>query len=185
MNLKYRKIKNLACIHGVYLSFQLLSIFTSLPCQAEIYMQTSSSGMIQFSDQPTAPASPIILRKINSYSPSPTPTLTTVLVDNKSDLKTYEKVILQTPKEGQTFQNQQQIPVSIDINPALNPKDKIEIWLDENLYQRGNEAQITLQNVERGEHHLQIKVTNAEGKLLNATNIVTFFVHQTIGESPS
>jgi hypothetical protein len=176
MNFKYRKITEV-------LLMSWLCLFATLSCQAEIYMQTTPSGTVQFSDQPTGTTSPVILRKINSYNPGTNLIITTPQIDKPSELKTYEKIIIRTPREAQTFQNQQQIPVSIEMTPALNSKDKIEIWLDDNLYQRGSETQTTLQNIERGEHHLQIKVINAAGKLLNASSLVTFYAHQTIGEN--
>ena len=174
MKFKYRKIT------AVLL---MLWLFTTLSCDAEIYMQTTPAGTVQFGDQPTGTTSPVILRKINSYNPGTNLIITTMQIDKPAELKTYEKIIIRTPQEAQTFQNQQQIPVSIEMTPALNTKDKIEIWLDDNLYQRGNETQITLQNLDRGEHHLQTKIINAEGKILNASSMVTFYVHQTIGES--
>ncbi len=161
----------------------LLFIWPTMTFAANIYMQTNKSGAVEFSDYPAHLSSPVILKRINSYNAFDNLAVPTEQKQLTNPMNAYEKIIILTPQPAQTYQNSQTVPVNIEVIPTLKSADKIEIWLDGNLYQRGTETQITLQGIDRGEHYIQIKIMNAQGKMLISSKIITFYIHKAVSNN--
>lgn len=164
--LKYRSILRcgLVCLLSGFL----------MTTHAAIYKQVAANGAVSFSDTPNANASLVVLQPVNVATTSEVPA-SKANVDSQK--KTYKKFAITQPHDQQTFQNQREIALDIQLQPDLQEGDKLEIWLDGKATQQTSSTHIMLGSLNRGEHTLQAKLLGSDGKALVTTEMVTFYMH--------
>lgn len=85
-------------------------------------------------------------------------------------------IIVQSPVAEQTYpKGGEAIPVAIAVNPGLRPGDRLETRLDGQ--EATNLTAIAVDQLDRGEHRLVVRVLSAEGKPL-ASASVPFYIQQ-------
>lgn len=70
------------------------------------------------------------------------------------------------------------VDVHIATAPELARGQQIEVWLDGRLIARGPQTAFRLDGVERGEHMLQARLVDRNGRTLAASEQVTFHLWQ-------
>jgi Domain of unknown function (DUF4124) len=99
----------------------------------------------------------------------------------------YRSIEILTPAEQETLWNiGATLNVRVQMDPALRPGQRIDLALDgqrRNL-NAGN-LQLTLPNVFRGAHTLQVVVIDAEGVEVARSPVRDFFVQQTSIQNPN
>jgi hypothetical protein len=159
-----------------YRSYRLAVLLMMVTlAHAAIYKQVDAQGLVHFSDMPQANAVLVTLPSVNTYAASnmakkSTPSAST---DTKSN---YKKLQITQPIDQQTLQNQHDIPITIDVQPTLQPHDILEIWLDGKPIQQITNTQLTLTTLNRGEHQLQVKLLDANKQAMLTAAPVTFYV---------
>lgn len=92
----------------------------------------------------------------------------------------YDTIILTQPKDQDTLHNSGG-ELSIIIDTPLRKNDKWRILLDgKETGELQTTPQFTLQNIERGEHTLQIQAVDTNNKTVASSDILTLYIHQTI-----
>ena len=64
--------------------------------------------------------------------------------------------------------------VNVSLEPALNPDDRLVLYMDGVKAQEGANPQFSLANVDRGAHSLSVAVVDKDGKELKRSNTVSF-----------
>ncbi len=155
------------------------------PSWANIYQKQDIAGNVYFSDTPSAGATPVILKEINTYasiSASTNNTAKTLKETDDTVKSIYKSISILQPSNQQTFQNQSSIKSVLTIEPSLQSEDRVEWMLDGKLYQRSRQSEITLSEIDRGEHTLQAKVVDSNNKPQLSSQVITFYVHRTAQE---
>src|SRR3990167_4519270 len=111
-------------------SIGMMSFF-SCNAFATIYKSVDAQGIVTYSDQPntksetvTLPAANIVTQPITTKTKTAT---TDAVVQKHVD---YSAFTITSPKDQETFQNATELPINVDINPALQEGDKIQFYLD-------------------------------------------------------
>lgn len=178
----------------------LLTIFFIAPLlltqhiYADIYRSVDSNGVITFSDQPSGNAETVILTKENvAIEPEEQKKLNTdntnasTVDQNGKETKhvPYTRFVITSPKDQDTFQNATEVPVTVDMTPALQKGDKIQYFLDGIAVSE----QITSTSfsipkligikdiLERGTHTLTASIFDANGDIVSTTPPITIFLH--------
>jgi len=151
----------------------------SLNAQAYTYYQKKDAlNNTVFSDQPSADAKIVLLKPINIYLPQQTAT-TSETITEKNKI-TYTEFSIIHPSPQQTFQNQTDIPVKLNIIPNLEKDSKILLLLDGKALPTITTDNTVLQQLDRGAHQLQAKLLNQLNEELMTTDIINFYVHYPI-----
>lgn len=148
--------------------------------QAEIYQWTDSQGNVHFSDEPHPNAKSIELPKAQTFS---SPKIELPKTDDKTTngkpQASYTIKILAPVDEATIRNNQNTINVSLDITPSLKKGDKVQIVLDGTpIGSPVKNTSFIINDVYRGTHTIVAKVVNKDGKVLNTSKAVTFFMKQ-------
>jgi len=181
----------------------LLILFFILPltCFAEIYKSVDANGNVTYTDKQTnsnqvqvvLPASntvssPSTVNNTNTGNvPSPgsanpatpvnaVPVIVTVTKANKP----YTKFEIISPANEETIQNQPTIPIKINVEPALQPGDVIQIYLDGSPW--GNplhNTQFQFTAPDRGTHVISATLFDNSMGVLKQSNSNTIYVHHT------
>jgi hypothetical protein len=99
----------------------------------------------------------------------------------------YQRLEVVSPAEQETLWNIGTIlPVQVSVQPALQPGHRYDLYFDG---QRRNlnttSPRVTLPDVFRGTHTLQVVVIDAAGTELMRSDTRTFFVQQTSTQNPN
>ncbi|HEX2530232.1 MAG TPA: hypothetical protein VHK70_02040 [Burkholderiaceae bacterium] len=101
---------------------------------------------------------------------------------------TYEQLVIMSPADESTvFDNSGRVPVQILVSPvlALNPGDRVELFLDGRPVARQAGKPFELEGVVRGTHRLDARIVDATGAVVIEANPVTFYMWQASRLFPS
>lgn len=163
----------------------LVLLFSTI-CFADVYMQKNDEGVTTYSDTPSQNAEkiaipdnkPVTLPPAIAPSTDTNGTPSTGMTKNASVHPSYKVFRISSPTDQETIQNQPSIPVTIAIDPPMQPGDKIQLFLDGK--DRGTPTESTHLDaglVERGTHTLSATIMDANGKVISQSSAVTIFVH--------
>lgn len=169
-----------------YVLILLTTLIYTIACQAAIYMVTDKNGNIIYSDTPLKNATILNIPSANTIQSSNQSS------DKAEEIKeiqnenltsnitstSYKKFLIGSPKNNETIQNVRDIPVSIDIEPALKKGDKIQLVMDGKIAGEPSEStSLVLNQVSRGKHEVTAVILNKDLTILKKANTVTIFVH--------
>lgn len=158
---------------------------------AAIYV-TNTPNSVEYSDTPSANASEVQmtpLNTVNTAAPaaaapanakSPTGSSAVAAGDNKPSTElTYKTFAIVNPKDGDTINNQPVIPVEMQVDPVMQPGDKIQLYLDGSP--AGTPTATNYQElglVERGTHTVYGEIINSAQTGIKRSNTITIYVHR-------
>jgi hypothetical protein len=161
----------------------LISIISS----AAIYMQTDSTGNVSYSDMPSPGAqrqdiaSPPAMETSSGNignQPSANSLKKAKAQPVTEEHQAYTDFTITSPAPGETFQNQREIPLDIQVSPSIQKGDSIIIFLDgTQAGEPATGAHFTLHQVNRGTHQVMAKLINNQQAILKSSQPVTFYVH--------
>ncbi len=169
-----------------YLLISLLLLYqitalTEEPAQdnGTVYRSIDEDGSVQYSDKPTPDSEAVKLQQPTILPATPVQRPATTTIQKKQQKSQYyQSLRITRPGKQETLRGGQGIvEVSVAIQPALQDGHQLEILLDGNA-QRADTTSLTLQNVYRGEHQLQARILDAQGKALLESERITFFMHR-------
>jgi hypothetical protein len=162
----------------------LMLLFSFSVSAGEIYMQTNPHGNVVYTDNPSGNAQKII---VNTPKSLPAPVTTTkpatAIVDQTTPNTNPPKVAysafeIASPGNNENFQNQHTISVKINIAPALQTGDKIQVFMDGAAWDQPLETTyFKLTQLDRGTHQIFAVLTDSAQQVLKKTNAITVFVH--------
>lgn len=158
--------------------FYCLSLLIANPSSAKtVYKTVQNDGSIIYSDIPREGSTPVQFETINSAI---IPAMSNPkLMNLKEQLKKtpqYEIRIF-SPSEQQTLRNNAgDVQVNFEIRPDYT--GKFILLLDNQEVKTEGRTQLTLHNIERGEHMIEVKLLDNTGKIFASSNKQTFYLHK-------
>jgi len=164
--------------------FSLLSlifIITLLTSHAfatstKIYVWRNDDGVLVFSDSPKPGAEEVEIKEPNTSSSVDT----SVLDLTPKVIKDDYQVEINQPAENATIRdNTGSVYVSGRIKPVFKRGLKIQLYLDEEPYEKPQtHSMFVLRNIDRGEHVIKMKLLDEKGKIIALSKPVTFYMHR-------
>ncbi len=156
-----------------------MGVVIAAPAQ-QIYKRTNADGSVTYSDQPFPEAQPIKVAPVPATQfaedvQRSTPTAATTTGDAAEAIA----VSITSPEnEAPIRANTGDVTVSWVTEPEELPEGyAAEVWLDNTSVWRGlNSRSTTLQNVERGEHQLLVRIYDEEGQEVARSSGVVVYV---------
>lgn len=156
----------------------------SAGASAQIYKHCDKDGNCRYSDQPTQDAEKVEIETVVSeFTTARTPTqaqtnnVSQVMTSDDLDAVEANAYIL-SPAQKETIRaNDGRFDVSwgADII-GLASQPIFQLWVDGNMAYSGPLTQVTLNNVDRGERSLQVRVTAADGTELARSDVTVVYV---------
>jgi hypothetical protein len=184
IGLCFRAMRSLALIVGLVLAATAVTAIA-----ATTYRWVDRNGVVHYSDRPQPGAVVVETRPAQTFEAQPgsggssaNPGTQTASTSNQqAPAAAYESIEIFRPAADETIQNSSEVSVRLRLEPVLNPRHSIWLYLDgkrvDGLSTTGSEFTIT--NVTRGTHSLTAVVADGEGKEIIRSPAVTFHVRQT------
>jgi hypothetical protein len=148
---------------------------------ATTYVRVEKDGTKTYSDRPIPGGQPVELEPAQTYSKPDEPASTS---SSTSNVPSEQRLVQQmddfryasctlSPENEATFTNPQGVPISVQLQPNLRPRDVITLSVDGQVV--GNSAAHVLQPANRGTHTAQVTVKDTYGRELCSAS-TTFHV---------
>ena len=156
-----------------------------------IYERKDAQGNATYSDEPTTGSRKVTLQP-QTIVPGMTKKQTKTILDkSKTKDKTkkgsssdvpaaeyYKGITVAYPNNEQTFQNQRDISVGIDVKPPLRSTEKLQLLVDGTPFGKPSSSNIvTWKTNTRGTHQIQAIILNEKGDTVRTSKPVKIFVH--------
>jgi hypothetical protein len=154
-------------------------IFTLSVSAAQLYKIIHSDGSVTYTDTPQTGAVEVKMTGTNS---AVIPRLKSANANQQpakrldKSFPAYNLELISPQHEATVRNNLGKVSVTARLSPIGN--GKFELYLDGELVQTSTAPSFHLQNVERGEHSIQVKFIHHTGKILASSNQSVFFMHQ-------
>jgi hypothetical protein len=164
---------------------KLLIAFFLLPglAQAAICKMVGEDGVVSFTNVPTAEcpqgtrasdyARPIpIVERAGNVNPG--------VSARQVEFAGYKSIRITSPKDGGTVRsNEGRVAVSVTLDPGLQHNHSIAAYFNGRVVRgRFGSMDFELTGVERGTHNLYVQVSDARGKILIKSGVISFTVHK-------
>lgn len=158
----------------------MLGLASPLLWATEVYISRDADGNVTFSDKPGANAQRHEVRELPSIPALRVPAETPPPEKVKEPSFSYTSLSIITPVTGQTLPTGQSgnVAVSGVLSPGLRETDTLLLLHNGTVMRQGRQTSFQLQNLERGEHTLQLVVRDEAGNTLISSNAVTIFVQR-------
>ena len=149
--------------------------------ERKIYKWIDKEGRVHYSDIPQRNAVIILAQDHKKLADVTVKTLKAPEVVPQK-IKTEDNILtIEKPNDQETLQNTGgELMIFFSSSKPLAQGEQWQVLLDG---QKAGEPQtsnnVTLQNIDRGEHTLQIHTIDTHGKVLASSAITTFYMHQT------
>lgn len=154
---------------------------------AGVYRWVDENGQIHFSDKAQAGAEQIKLKETSIYTPPAESNSgaadQTEQAKGTVDANTapnavvdYEVISVVSPENNQVVRSTEgTVDISVELRPGLQQGHKIRVYLNGNKAAQDLETtQITLQNMDRGTHSLEVSVIDEKNNELKRSSAVSF-----------
>ena len=144
-----------------------------------IYKTLKSDGTVIYSDVPQKGSVVVTLGQVNGAT---VPALADPNALNKGKVAvkpadTEYQIRFLSPSQGETIRNNAgDVLVSFVISPEY--PGKFELLLDNQVVNTKGKMQLKLENVLRGEHHLEVNLRDKSGKIFASSGQQTFYLHK-------
>ena len=148
-----------------------MCLFISASITAEtVYKKTNPDGSVIFTDQPSTDTEEVKIRKPTTFSPLRLPS---VRSPNKKTKPVSYAVTIIEPSNDSTIIGTTSINVSVTVSPDLPERHKFRYQLGSQVVDSHSTA-VSLDNVVRGTHVLNVSVINSKGEVVSSGSSVTF-----------
>lgn len=157
-----------------------ISLFITTLVSAEtVYKTVDREGNIIFSDSKTENAEVIEIReaqaldipKVRSFKLSPP--------KEKHKSSEYTKLEIVSPQNDATIHsNEGNVNINTNIEPEINNKDTLVLYLDGKQVETGKKPQFLLTNLNRGTHTVDVALKDQNGVELKRSGKITFHVRR-------
>jgi hypothetical protein len=154
---------------------------------APAWTWVDADGTVHYSDRPVPGARQVELSGAQGFGSTQRATAPRTSGEGDSSTAPYQRIEILSPAEQETLWNIGAVlPVQVSFQPALQPGHRYDVALDgqrRNINTASN--RVTLPDVFRGTHTLQVVVIDAAGAELMRSETRTFFVQQTSTQNPN
>jgi len=160
----------------------LLCLSLSSVALGQVYRWVDKDGNVHFSDIPQEGAEELDLPDVQTFEGGVVESRPATQEQAAKETRDYVLLQITRPALDQTFWNVGgQIPVSLNLEPALQRGDSIRVYLDDQPVEDfpSTGTSHVLSEVWRGSHILRAEVVNASGQVLAQSEMVAFNVRQT------
>lgn len=156
----------------------LAGLLCALPAAAAVYMEKDAEGNTVFTDRPSSEdAKPIELSPPSIYKAPAIPNAppSGQAMDQDSDSQNYEFVSITHPADDSPIrENSGALTVNINLIPTLKPRHRFVLLIDGIPATEGQSTTLRLQNVDRGTHTIQVRIVDADDRVIISSESVTF-----------
>jgi len=151
------------------LTLSLLLVFFMFSVSAEtVYKTVDENGNVVFTDKPSENAEEIKIQKLDTIK-NPNPGRYKPSLKQPEDSNVYANLVVTSPKNGSSVRsNEGNVSISLSLEPALRGAHKIIISMDG--LEVGSGSSVSLRNVDRGTHSINVSVVDGSGKKLISTS---------------
>ncbi|WP_051201991.1 DUF4124 domain-containing protein [Ferrimonas senticii] len=147
---------------------------------AEIYRWVDKDGKVHYSDRPdTSVKSEKVVPKSSSTIEMASPTPSPRRSGNTEAEERYQLQIASPAADATIRDNNGQLQVAIAVTPELASFHRLQLLVDGKVLRTlGGGGNFAIDDIQRGEHQLQVKVVDKNGKVLASSPNRTFFMHR-------
>ncbi|AWM59463.1 DUF4124 domain-containing protein [Stutzerimonas stutzeri] len=160
----------------------ILLLATALPALGGIYSYTDAEGNRVFTDRPTGQAmEEVQLKPSNSMAAQPTPAPRVVQPPKPQEATIRYQLQILSPAADEAIRNNAgSVSVTVQAEPALQPGHAYQVLLDGQPFGApGEETTFELSNVDRGTHQLAVAVVDAQERVLQQSESLSFHLIRT------
>ncbi|MCQ4298412.1 DUF4124 domain-containing protein [Pseudomonas songnenensis] len=160
----------------------ILLLATALPALGGIYSYTDAEGNRVFTDRPTGQAmEEVQLKPSNSMAAQPTPAPRVVQPPKPQEATIRYQLQILSPAADEAIRNNAgSVSVTVQAEPALQPGHAYQVLLDGQPFGApGEETTFELNNVDRGTHQLAVAVVDAQERVLQQSESLSFHLIRT------
>lgn len=156
----------------------LLSILMLPTWATNIYMSRDANGNVVFSDKPSANAQRHEVKELPSMPAFQAPVTSQEPAKQSEPSFSYTSLAIISPSNDFTLATgfAGSLEISGLLSPGLREGDTIFLLDNNRVIKKGRQSSFFLQNLDRGEHVLQMVVRDKKGKNLISSNPVTIHV---------
>ena len=162
----------------------IVSVCIGISSHASTYKSTDDHGNVSYSDTPSGnveetklPSSPTI-----NLFPAPKQRSTAFEKTAPTDKATnhaYTTLEIMQPQDNSSLRNNAgNLPITLQIEPALLDGDTVSIKIDGVEVIKARKSTLSLNNINRGSHSLEASIINSHGKILKRSKTLTFHLHR-------
>ena len=162
------------------ISLAFLLLLTTISHAAEVYVSRDANGNMVFSDKPHANAQVHEVKELPSVPAVTAPSLLQQPAAASEPAFNYTSLAIIAPANGQTIPpgHAANIEISGVLSPGLRESDEIFLIINNSVVRQGRQTTFHLTDLPRGEHRMQMRVQDKDGKQLIASNPVTIHVQR-------
>ena len=154
----------------------LSALALAAPAVAEIYKTVDKDGKVIYSDRPSDGAQPVEVKPTNRMSET-VPPVPTPPGEVAPPERPYTSASIIEPGDGATISDPiGNVTVRYKLEPQRRPTDAVRLLLDMKPTGIPTADGIMVQNMERGDHRLQIQVVDPNGRVLAQSGTVNVLV---------
>lgn len=147
-----------------------------------VYETQQTDGTPSFSDQPSPGAHVVKVTPTpiptNQAPPAPNQTPSNPLAVATPQAVYTNLVVIVPGNEATIYSNSGDVPISVQIQPALRQDDALQIMLDGKVVATQREIRpLTLSGVTRGTHLLFLQIQDGSGQIIKTSPSITFYLH--------
>jgi len=145
--------------------------------ESRVYKSVDSEGVVEFSDRPASGAKPVTVTP-NVVTMPAVSSATTGEAEEPAEPDlgpTYTKVEITSPKEDEAIRsNAGNFAAMAVVEPGLFGDHRIQWRFDGKVLPGATTTFLSMRNVDRGTHTIQLEIVNAAGEVVKASDPVTF-----------
>jgi hypothetical protein len=150
------------------------------------YRWVDAQGVVHYSDTPQPGAEKLKIPPAQTYSAAPALNQASSRPGQGTEANVYQACGVQQPAAEQSYFSPEEIPVSLNLRPALRSEDRLSVTLDGAALQPLEDSPLHFRIAEpdRGTHTLSVSVHDAAGNVICSSPGVTFYVQRPSRLSP-
>lgn len=161
-----------------YIIFASLFL-TTLVSAETVYKTVDKEGNVIFSDAKTEDAEIIEIQDAQALDIPKVRTFKLLPPKEKHKTSEYTKLEIVSPQNDATIHsNEGNVNINTDIEPEINNKDTLVLYLDGKQVETGNKPQFLLTNINRGTHTVEVVLKDQNGVELKRSGKATFHVRR-------
>jgi len=158
----------------------LAALLASQAVAAEVYRWVDEDGTVHFGDQPPPGAEKVELPPPSTYTPPPLPPIQS-RPQAPAEAPAYSALRILQPQDRATIRdNAGNFEVSFATEPGLKSQlgHQYRVLLDGRPVARISAGSYRFENLDRGEHRIQVQVVDPQGRVLIESEPVTVYLHR-------
>ncbi len=144
--------------------------------QDKVYKRVNPDGSVEYSDQPIQGGEVMNVPKGSTFTMPETPVTTAAPASPaEQPAINYDSLEITQPANDKAIRsNEGKLTALARVTPQLAPDHRFRWKMDGDVVQDVNSPELRINNVNRGSHTLQAEIVDPDGKVLIASDSVTF-----------